>query len=129
MLQARGIEVGMFIMLGFEGEDESDLAATVEHLKRANPDIFLTTVAYPIKGTEFYEQVADRVRSRRSRGSSAPTATCGIAGRRSRRYYRPRDPLAGQRGPLHRARRQGSQPTGSSAACTSPRAGGAWECG
>ena len=61
MLQARGISVGMFIMLGYEGEDVSDLEATVDHLKKSNPDIFLTTVAYPIKGTQYYQAVEDRI--------------------------------------------------------------------
>ena len=43
MLQARGISVGMFIMLGYDGEEVSDIEATVDHLKKANPDVFLTT--------------------------------------------------------------------------------------
>ena len=30
LLQQRGIEVGMFIMLGYDGEDEADLEATVD---------------------------------------------------------------------------------------------------
>lgn len=61
MLQDAGIEVGMFIMLGYEGEEVSDIEATANYLKQANPDVFLTTVAYPIKGTVFYDEVADRV--------------------------------------------------------------------
>ena len=60
-LRRRGIEVGMFIMLGYDGERVEDLQATVDHLKRTAPDIFLTTVSYPIKGTPYYEQVADRL--------------------------------------------------------------------
>jgi radical SAM superfamily enzyme YgiQ (UPF0313 family) len=63
MLQARGIKVGMFIMLGYEGEDESDLAATVEHLKRSSPDLFLTTVAYPIPGTRYHWRLKERIGS------------------------------------------------------------------
>ena len=39
----------------------SDLQATVEHLKRTTPDVFLTTVSYPIKGTPYYDAVADRL--------------------------------------------------------------------
>ena len=60
-LRRHGIEVGMFIMLGFDGEDLSDLQATVDHLKRTAPDVFLTTVSYPIKGTPYHDQVADRL--------------------------------------------------------------------
>ena len=47
MLKRQGIQVGMFIMLGYEDEDLSDLEATTAHLKASNPDLFLTTVAYP----------------------------------------------------------------------------------
>ncbi len=61
--QRHGIEVGMFLMWGYDGETEDDIAATVEHVKRANPDIFFTTVAYPIKGTGFFDRISDRVTS------------------------------------------------------------------
>jgi radical SAM superfamily enzyme YgiQ (UPF0313 family) len=61
LLKQKGIQVGMFIMLGYEGEDLSDLEATTEHLKASNPDLFLTTVAYPIKGTPYYNRVQDRL--------------------------------------------------------------------
>jgi anaerobic magnesium-protoporphyrin IX monomethyl ester cyclase len=86
LLQRHGIEVGMFIMLGYEGEDESDLEATVDHLKTAGPDTFLTTVAYPIKGTPYYQQVADRVVARRAweQGSDRDYT---VRGRHSTRYY------------------------------------------
>jgi radical SAM superfamily enzyme YgiQ (UPF0313 family) len=60
-LRRRGIEVGMFIMLGYDGERIEDLQETVAHLKRTAPDVFLTTVSYPIKGTPYYDQVADRL--------------------------------------------------------------------
>jgi radical SAM superfamily enzyme YgiQ (UPF0313 family) len=87
LLQKNGIEVGMFIMLGYEGEDRSDLEATVEHLKAAGPDTFLTTVAYPIKGTPYYASVADRVISRQAweHGSDRDYT---VAGRHSPRYYK-----------------------------------------
>jgi anaerobic magnesium-protoporphyrin IX monomethyl ester cyclase len=53
-----GIETGTFIMVGYPGETEADLEATIEHLKRADPDQFTITVAYPIKGTPYYEEVS-----------------------------------------------------------------------
>ena len=59
--RAQGIQVGMFLMWGYEGETMEDIAATVEHVKRANPDTFLTTVAYPIKGTPYFDEVAQRL--------------------------------------------------------------------
>jgi len=86
LLQKYGIEVGMFIMLGYDGEETEDLEATVEHLKVAGPDTFLTTVAYPIKGTPYYASVADRVIARRAweQGSDRDYT---VAGRHSPRYY------------------------------------------
>jgi radical SAM superfamily enzyme YgiQ (UPF0313 family) len=62
LLQQRGIEVGMFIMLGYPGEADADLRATVDHLKRTAPDVFLTTLAYPIRGTPYHDQVAGALR-------------------------------------------------------------------
>jgi len=86
LCQSRDIEVGMFIMVGYEGEEEEDLRATVEHLKKAGPDVFLTTVAYPIKGTGYYDKVRDRVGSSRA-WELRSDRDLVIAGRHSRRYY------------------------------------------
>lgn len=52
-----GIEVGMFLMWGFEDETAQDIAVTIEHVKKANPDLVLTTVSYPIKGTPYYDNM------------------------------------------------------------------------
>ena len=52
-----GIETGTFIMLGYPGETERDIEETINHLKKSNPDYFTITVAYPIKGTEFFEEI------------------------------------------------------------------------
>lgn len=59
--KSRGIQTGMFLMWGYEGEEIQDIEATIEHVKKTDPDIFFTTVAYPIKGTPYYERVADSV--------------------------------------------------------------------
>jgi anaerobic magnesium-protoporphyrin IX monomethyl ester cyclase len=56
-----GIETGTFIMLGYPGETEADIVATIEHLKRSDPDQFTITVAYPIKGTPYYEEIRDDI--------------------------------------------------------------------
>jgi radical SAM superfamily enzyme YgiQ (UPF0313 family) len=86
LLKQYGIEAGMFIMLGYDGEDMEDLQASVDLLKRSNPDLFLTTVAYPIKGTPYYKDVADRVIALKSwdEGSDRDFT---VAGRHSRRFY------------------------------------------
>jgi radical SAM superfamily enzyme YgiQ (UPF0313 family) len=86
LCQKHGIEVGMFIMVGYEGEEEADLKATVDHLKRADPDLFLTTVAYPIKGTGYYGKVHDRVLARAD-WEARTDRDLSVAGRHSRRYY------------------------------------------
>jgi anaerobic magnesium-protoporphyrin IX monomethyl ester cyclase len=86
LLRRRGIQVGMFIMLGYDGEREEDLRATIAHLKRAAPDVFLTTVSYPIKGTPYYQAVAPRIHGAAPwREHSDRDLT--ITGRPSRRYY------------------------------------------
>lgn len=85
-LKNKGIETGMFIMLGYKDETLGDLQQTVDHLKKANPDIFLTTVAYPIKGTRYYEEVASRVILPNT-WEERTDRDLGVAGRHSRRYY------------------------------------------
>ncbi len=86
LLQKYGIQAGMFIMLGYHGETIADLEDTVEHLKICNPDVFLTTVAYPIKGTPYYAEVeADVLRSGEWVENADRDLT--VAGRYSRRFY------------------------------------------
>jgi anaerobic magnesium-protoporphyrin IX monomethyl ester cyclase len=86
LLQKNGIQVGMFIMLGYEGEEPDDIAATVEHLKATRPDTFLTTVAYPIKGTPYFQTVADRVLPLKA-WDVGSDRDLTVAGRHSRRFY------------------------------------------
>ena len=90
--RVRGIESGMFLMWGYEGEELSDIEATVEHVKRSDPDIFFTTVAYPIKGTPYYQEVADRLVQLQSweKGSDREFR---IKGRHSRKFYEYADRL------------------------------------
>ena len=85
-LQKRGIEVGMFIMFGFDGERIEDLRATVDHLKRTAPDVFLTTVSYPIKGTPYYQQVEDRLVAPKP-WSDSTDRDLVVKGRPVKRYY------------------------------------------
>ena len=85
-LKRRGIEVGMFIMLGFDGERTEDLRATIDHLKKTGPDVFLTTVSYPIKGTPYYDRVADRLAARTSWAEGTDRDLI-VKGRPVRRYY------------------------------------------
>ncbi|HEU4651499.1 MAG TPA: radical SAM protein [Croceibacterium sp.] len=84
--QRHGIEVGMFLMWGYDGEELADIEATIEQLKTWNPDVFLTTVAYPIKNTPFFEKVADRAILTKE-WSAASDRDFVIEGRHSRAYY------------------------------------------
>jgi radical SAM superfamily enzyme YgiQ (UPF0313 family) len=85
-LQRRGIEVGLFIMLGYDGERLADLRATIEHLKKTAPDVYLTTVAYPIKGTPYYDRVSSRIAAR-APWRDRTDRDLVIRGRPVRRYY------------------------------------------
>jgi hypothetical protein len=76
----------MFIMLGYDGETLPDIEATTEHLKVANPDVFLTTVAYPIKGTGYYKAVERRVLAR-SDWNGTTDRDLSVQGRYSPRFY------------------------------------------
>jgi anaerobic magnesium-protoporphyrin IX monomethyl ester cyclase len=57
LTRKHGIEAGTFIMLGYPGETEADIEETIHHLKESNPDHFTITVAYPIKGTELFQEI------------------------------------------------------------------------
>jgi radical SAM superfamily enzyme YgiQ (UPF0313 family) len=85
--QRHGIQVGMFLMWGYEGEELADIAATIEHVKQCNPDIFFTTVAYPIMHTPYYDTVADRVVLLEDWDTSTDRHHV-IRGRHSRTYYK-----------------------------------------
>lgn len=61
LAQRHGIEVGMFLMLGYQNETVDDIEKTIEHVKSTKPDLVLTTLAYPIKGTKFYEEIKDHI--------------------------------------------------------------------
>jgi radical SAM superfamily enzyme YgiQ (UPF0313 family) len=92
LCRANGIQTGMFLMWGYDGEEIEDIEATVDHVKRCRPDVWLTTVSYPIKGTGYYERVAPRLV--RTRGWAESTdRELQIAGRHSRRFYRHADEL------------------------------------
>jgi radical SAM superfamily enzyme YgiQ (UPF0313 family) len=92
LVQARGIEAGMFLMWGYEGEEIEDIEATVEHVKTCHPDVFLTTTAYPIKGTPYYEEVQNKL-VRLGEWRDSTDRNIQVRGRRSRRYYRHADDL------------------------------------
>jgi radical SAM superfamily enzyme YgiQ (UPF0313 family) len=92
LCRSAGIQTGMFLMWGYEGEELSDIEATVEHVKKTDPDIFFTTVAYPIKGTPYFSEIADRVDSVKS-WSESSDREFRVRKRHSRQFYRFADKL------------------------------------
>jgi anaerobic magnesium-protoporphyrin IX monomethyl ester cyclase len=84
--RSRGIQTGMFLMWGYEGEEVEDIEATVQHVKRTNPDIFFTTIAYPIKGTPYFSEVAGKVEALKPWNVSSDREV-RVRGRHSRQFY------------------------------------------
>ncbi|HEY2019098.1 MAG TPA: radical SAM protein [Bryobacteraceae bacterium] len=97
-LKASGIQTGMFFMWGYEGEDLSDIEATHEHVKACQPDVFFTTVSYPIKGTPYYDEVAPKL-VQLAPWQSTTDRDIQIRGRHSRRFYKLADQLLRSRTP------------------------------
>jgi anaerobic magnesium-protoporphyrin IX monomethyl ester cyclase len=111
LCKSNGIQTGMFLMWGYEGEELPDIEATIEHVKRSDPDIFLTTVSYPIKGTPYYQRIADSL-VQLNPWSVTTDREIVIRGRRSRRFYDYADQLLRDEVQLARLHRDGR--TGSS---------------
>jgi radical SAM superfamily enzyme YgiQ (UPF0313 family) len=82
----------MFLMWGYEGEEMEDIEATIRHVSRAKPDIFFTTVSYPIKGTPYYQQVQSKLVQLKPWAKTSDREI-KIAGRHSRTYYAHADKL------------------------------------
>ena len=58
------MQAGFFILLGYPDETTADIKMTIDFLKETQPDVVGTSVAFPIKGTSFYERVEDRLIAR-----------------------------------------------------------------
>jgi radical SAM superfamily enzyme YgiQ (UPF0313 family) len=91
-LKAHGIGAGMFFMWGYEGEELSDIEATYQHVKACAPDVFFTTVSYPIKGTPYYAEVAPKL-VQLGAWQTGTDRDVKIQGRHSRRFYSIADQL------------------------------------
>jgi radical SAM superfamily enzyme YgiQ (UPF0313 family) len=92
MSRERGIESGMFLMWGYEGEELDDIEATIKHVSISKPDIFFTTVSYPIKGTPYYKKISDRLVQLKPWGTSSDREI-KIKGRHSQKFYSYADKL------------------------------------
>jgi len=78
-----------------------DIAATVDLVRRADPDVFLTTVAYPIKNTPYFGQLGDRVVAAHD-WAGATDRDYDVRGRYPRELYRHADRWLRQEVESHR---------------------------
>jgi radical SAM superfamily enzyme YgiQ (UPF0313 family) len=92
LCKSRGIQTGMFLMWGYDGEEIEDIEQTVEHVKACRPDVCFTTVSYPIKGTPYYERVSHRLVAIAG-WSQSTDRDFRIRGRHSRQFYQHADEL------------------------------------
>jgi radical SAM superfamily enzyme YgiQ (UPF0313 family) len=106
--KTRGIQTGMFLMWGYEGEELQDIEQTIEHVKRSDPDIFFTTIAYPIKGTPYYKSVADSLVQLKPWNETSDREVV-VQGRRPARFYEFADRLLRDEVELARRKRSGSK--------------------
>ncbi len=92
MAREHGIQSGIFLMWGYEGEEMDDIEATIRHVGATKPDTFLTTIAYPIKGTPYYNKVADRLVQLKPWHETSDREL-RIRGRHTRNFYAHADKL------------------------------------
>jgi anaerobic magnesium-protoporphyrin IX monomethyl ester cyclase len=92
LCKTRGIQTGMFLMWGYDGEEVEDIEETVAHAKACQPDVCFTTVSYPIKGTPYYERVSSRLVNL-GEWTKTTDRDIRIKGRHSRRFYQHADEL------------------------------------
>jgi anaerobic magnesium-protoporphyrin IX monomethyl ester cyclase len=92
LCKQNGIQTGMFLMWGYEGEEIADVEATVDHVKQCRPDVFFTTVSYPIKGTPYFDKIASRLVSIRP-WEAGTDREIQVRGRHSGKFYRHADEL------------------------------------
>jgi radical SAM superfamily enzyme YgiQ (UPF0313 family) len=55
------IKTHFYMMVGYPGEEWGDIRRSVKLLRVARPNEFSTTIAYPLPGTEFYDQIREQM--------------------------------------------------------------------
>jgi radical SAM superfamily enzyme YgiQ (UPF0313 family) len=86
-LRAERIRVGLFIQFGYPGETRSDIAATIQLIRKLMPDELGISVSYPLPGTRFYERVRSELGETRHWQDSDDLAML-FKGPFNTRYYR-----------------------------------------
>jgi anaerobic magnesium-protoporphyrin IX monomethyl ester cyclase len=87
-LRAHGIRVGFFIQLGYLGEELEDILATRELLEVACPDDVGVSVAYPLPGTKFFEQVKGQFQDGKTHWHDSGDLAMMFRGTYSSDFYR-----------------------------------------
>lgn len=82
-----GIQVGMFIMFGYPGEELADVKLTEKMLNDLKPETAGFSVAYPLKGTPFYEQVKAQMEPQQHQWSSTNENRLLFKARFPNKYY------------------------------------------
>jgi radical SAM superfamily enzyme YgiQ (UPF0313 family) len=82
-----GIEVYFYIMVGYPGETWADIQLTAKLLRETLPDEFSSTIAYPLPGTPFHDQVRERMISSADWRHTAENRLL-YRGQYSTRFYR-----------------------------------------
>lgn len=65
-LRSAGVRQFWFLMLGFPGEGLEDIEETVRLFRRFSPEEYSVSIAVPVPGTRFYDQVRARLRGERA---------------------------------------------------------------
>jgi anaerobic magnesium-protoporphyrin IX monomethyl ester cyclase len=102
-LGRHGIRVGFFIQLGYLGEELEDILATRELVTRAQPDDIGVSVAYPLPGTPFYEQVRSQL-GRKTHWQDSDDLAMMFSGAYDSQFYRSVRDLLHRQVDLQRAR-------------------------
>ncbi len=70
-LRAAGVRQFWFLMLGYPGETDEDIEATLQLFRRFSPEEYSVSIAVPVPGTRFHRAVGDRLqeKSARTKGS------------------------------------------------------------
>jgi anaerobic magnesium-protoporphyrin IX monomethyl ester cyclase len=66
LLRQKSIRTGFFLQLGYLGETQDDINATINMVLTLMPDEVGISVSYPLPGTKFYEKVKDQLREKQN---------------------------------------------------------------
>jgi radical SAM superfamily enzyme YgiQ (UPF0313 family) len=87
LTKSLGIQVGLFIMFGYPGEQLEDVRKTEKMIDDLKPDTAGFSVAYPLKGTPFYDQVAEQMSPQQHHWESTNENKLLFKARFPNRYY------------------------------------------